>query len=320
MTNPFNRLGLGRKPELPPEEPETEFGADVRVIGDRDAGKTTYLAALAYYPNKLSHSPIASIAWQRDSAKLVQDAKRLLEDGLTFEPSRLRDINKLAEYDLRITFKDDFSKQVISPIISRPMTLMLTFRDYPGELFDLVHAYLQAQSSPQGQLALRDPLKSYVENCISSTGILFLADGRAMNRDGEYATQIDQLLKLMVLRTERAYPWKVALVLTKCEQYDLFVHRNRPEFLAKSRFPELCEKLQFWSSRRTIETSYFVVSAFGRLGNDVYAESNSRKIDPNSDKPGRFYLMEPDRWRPFGIVAPVYWLCTGKRSPLLEQD
>jgi hypothetical protein len=31
-------------------------------------------------------------------------------------------------------------------------------------------------------------------------------------------------------------------------------------------------------------------------------------------------IRYPKQWRPFGLVAPLYWLCTNERHPALDQD
>jgi hypothetical protein len=37
------------------------------------------------------------------------------------------------------------------------------------------------------------------------------------------------------------------------------------------------------------------------------------------DSEMRFAVIKNPRvWRPFGLIEPLYWLCTGKRNPDLE--
>jgi len=31
-------------------------------------------------------------------------------------------------------------------------------------------------------------------------------------------------------------------------------------------------------------------------------------------------IKYPKKWKPFGLVATIYWLCTGKRHPRLDLE
>jgi hypothetical protein len=60
---------------------ESEF----RLIGPRKSGKTTFLAALARWPNASKDSPIESVApYDDDTENLVARAQDILENGLDF--------------------------------------------------------------------------------------------------------------------------------------------------------------------------------------------------------------------------------------------
>ncbi len=287
-----------------------ESNAVLRVIGDRSSGKTTYMASLARWPNADPASPVQTVTpINEDGAELIDKAQTILEQGLQLEPN---DPNMSAadvkDYALRITLKGKFSwKNPKTTFTSPLMNLNVSCKDYAGEFFaDLLHK-------------AGDPrLQDYLQDCLQATGIMFLIDGTTHHKDSEYASGLDKFLMAIDRADISGEKRRIALVVTKCEQPELWVNRLNPLYLASKRFPQVHRKLESWQQIGSGNVDYFTTSAFGMLGNR-YPEPNSVQI--KRDRGGvASVLKAPKQWRPFGLVAPIYWLCTGERHKELDKD
>ncbi|MBE9238854.1 GTPase domain-containing protein [Anabaena aphanizomenioides LEGE 00250] len=271
----------------------------LRVIGDRASGKTTYMASLARWPNADPNSPVQAVtAVDEGGEDLINKAQNILEQGLQLEPNKLENISEVTNCTLQISLKE---KKIGSPLFN----LNISSRDYSGEFFsDLLH---QSQN-PQ--------LEEYLEDCLQANGIMFLVDGSSRRKDLEYANGLDKLLLALDRNDITGSKRRIALVLNKCEQSDLWVNRDKPGFLASARFPQVCRKLQAWQQMGGGEIEFFTASAFGMLGNK-YPEPNVNLL--NRSRGGvRAVIKNPKLWRPFGLVAPIYWLAKGSRHPELD--
>jgi len=270
--------------------------AVIRVIGDRGSGKTAYMASMAYWPNANPDSPVQSIIPINDEAnELIAQAQNILEQGLQLEPTDLNaSVLDVKDYTLSITLKDR-----LAAFRSGMLKLNISCKDYAGEFFsDLIYK--------EGDSRLED----YLEDCLEATGILFLLDGTTHRKDSEYANGLDKFLMALDRSDMDGKQRRIALVMTKCEQSELWINRHKPQELAKARFPQVHRKLETWSKSTGGEVSYFTTSAFGMLGNQ-FPEPNSKKLD--RDRNGTTSVIKnPRRWRPFGLIAPIYWLCTGQ--------
>ena len=279
--------------------PETS-GGQLRLIGDRGSGKTGYLASLAYWPNASTESPVDSvIPVGQESQELVKKARDILEQGLQFEPTRLdRDVDDMKDYALSINLKKKLGRQV---------QLNISCKDYSGEFFsDLLYK-------------AGDPLlNDYVEDCCFANGLLVLVDGTAHRKDSEYAIGMEKLLMELDRGQLDTKQRRIALVLSKCEQSELWVSRHQPKQLAARRFRQLSQKLEVWSAQGGGSVNYFAASAFGVLGKQ-FPEPNSQQIRRSRDGTTSI-IKRPKLWRPFGLVSPIYWLCTGERHSQLDRD
>ncbi|MFM6078086.1 MAG: hypothetical protein ACKPCI_06125, partial [Dolichospermum sp.] len=91
---------------------------------------------------------------------------------------------------------------------------------------------------------------------------MLLIDGTS-RKDSDYVNALDKFLTNLD-RTDINHGFRrIALVLTKCEQSELWVNRHKPDFLAKARFSQVCAKLQTWQQMGAGEVNYFTASAFG---------------------------------------------------------
>jgi hypothetical protein len=295
------------------KQEEGSSGADsasltIRVIGDRAAGKTTYMASLARWAYADSSSPVQAVeAFNDDGKKLVSQAQDILEQALQLEPTPLAEnTGGMEDYALRIILKQKFSLQNrnLNPA-EQSLKLDISCKDYSGEFFtDLLYR----QDDPL--------LDRYINDCLEAEGILFLLDGVARNKDAEYVKGLSKFLDAWGQADKGAKKRRIALVLTKCEQPDLWVNRHKPKELAKARFRQVCTKLETWQQLGKGNVEYFASSAFGMLGSRQL-EANVKKIRRDRDGVASV-LKDPSVWRPFGLVAPIYWLYKGERHPGLD--
>jgi GTPase SAR1 family protein len=291
--------------------PDTPESATIRVVGDRASGKTTYMAALARWPNANPSSPVETVnPFNDDGEKLIEKAQNLLEHGLSLAPTELGQSasQDLPDYGIRIVLKGQFSWR--NPKVkagSQLVNLVINCKDYSGEFFkDLLHR----MNDPQ--------LQDYMEDCVNANGILLLLDGNANRKDQDYANSIDKFLIALDRVSLEAGKRRVAMVLTKCEQPELWVNRHKPREMTHMRFPQICRRLDAWQTIGGGQVEYFAASALGMLGS-AYPAPNAVKT--SCDRGGvAAVLKDPKRWRPFGLVGPIYWLCTGERHKKLEED
>jgi GTPase SAR1 family protein len=282
--------------------------ATIRVVGDRASGKSTYMAALARWPNANPDSPVESVSAVNDDGEtLITKAQTLLEQGLSLAPTQLGQSMDLPDYAIRITLKGQFSwrnpkVQAGAPLVN----LNINCKDYAGEFFrDLVNR-------------ANDPLtRDYMEDCVNANGILLLIDGNAYKRDQDYASNLEKFLVALDRSSPDAGKRRIALVLTKCEQPELWVNRHKPKEMVQMRFPQTYKRLSTWQGMGAGQVDYFAASALGMMGNN-YPAPNATLLSRDTGGVAAV-LKEPKHWRPFGLVAPIYWLCTGQHHKKLEE-
>ncbi|ACK64660.1 hypothetical protein PCC8801_0570 [Rippkaea orientalis PCC 8801] len=284
---------------------------NIRVVGDRYSGKTVYMASLAYWPNVNSESPLQSVTSfgdQETSQELFNCAQNILKEGLKLNPKNIDDfcVDQIKDYGLKISLKNYFSEK-LSQNRSDFIEFTINCKDYSGEFFrDVIYKS-------------NDPfLKDYLEDFQLADGLLLLVDGTSYRKDQQYAKGLEKFL-LYLNQTKLHNPKRrIAFVLNKCELSELWMSRHQPRELVAKRFPQMMATLENWSDQGLGEVEYFTASAFGTLGNDYYQPNT--KILAQAHQ-GTFYMIRHlEKWRPFGLVSPIYWLCTGERHEALDQD
>ncbi|MBA4446547.1 hypothetical protein CEP10_15470 [Cylindrospermopsis raciborskii S07] len=274
----------------------SQDSASVRLIGDRTAGKTTYMASLARWPNANPESLVQAVtAIDEGGQDLISKAQNILEQGLELESTQLSSsVSDVRDCTLQITLKEK----------NQLLNLNVSCKDYSGEFFrDLLH-----QNNSQ--------LEEYLEDCVQANGIIFLVDGSSRRKDSEYVNGLDKFLLLLDRNDIAGSKKRIALVLNKCEQPDLWVNRNKPEYLASARFPQVCSRLKAWQKMGGGNIEFFTASAFGMLGTK-YPEPNVNLLTRGRSGVTAV-IRNPKLWRPFGLIAPIYWLCKGSRHPQLD--
>ena len=279
-----------------------QVSATVRIVGDRSSGKTTYMAALARWPSAdPKTSPVQMvIPVNEEGEELIAKAKNLLEQGDRFEPTPLvTDVNEVKDYSIRILLKNMFSL----------LALNVSCKDYAGEFFSDL---LGKKSNPV--------LQDYLDDCLKASGLMLLVDGTSYRQDKDYASGLEKLLmELDRAGNNDTGHRRIALVLTKCEQPELWINRYQPAQTVSNRFPKLKQKLEVWQSTSQGQVDYFAASAFGMLGN-MYPGPNMKRIQFDRYGIKDSVLKNPGCWKPFGLVAPIYWLCTGQRHKKLDRE
>ncbi|UJB68981.1 hypothetical protein HRE53_21530 [Acaryochloris sp. 'Moss Beach'] len=292
------------EPQLSQQESIT-----IRVIGDRGSGKTTYMASLAYWPNASSKSTVQNvIPFNEESNELVRKAQNILEQGLSLEPTPLdADVSNVKDYTLVINLQIPTRFSGFKLRGKKLLPLMISCKDYPGEFFsDLIQ---KDSHNPQ--------LRAYLNDCTEAQGILFLVDGMAHRKDVEYAKELGSFLRLIGNLDNAERKRRIAFTLGKCEQSELWVNIHKPIFLASKRFPKTYQVLQDWQNNGFGDFECFTTSAFGMLGT-AYPKPNATLVNRHRDGVV-CVIKEPSKWRPLGLVNPIYWLYTGKHhKELLE--
>lgn len=283
-----------------------QTSGSVRLIGDRGSGKTTYMASLARWPNANPDSPVQRVVnIGKESENLVTKAQNILEEGLELEPTRLS--QDIKDYTLNVVLKRQFGwGQFPFGNGNKTQSLFLNCKDYSGEFFsDLVHSQTSS-------------LQTYLEDCLEMSGIMLLLDGMSNRKDAEYAASLEKFLVGLDRANVDQKRYRIALSLAKCEQPELWINRHRPGFVASARFPNVYKILETWQEAGGGRSNYFMTSAFGCMGT-LNPEPNAQIL--NRQRGGVTSILKyPKRWRPFGLVSPLYWLCTGKRHKQLDEE
>ena len=276
---------------------------DIRIIGPQASGKTTYMAALAYWPNaNPSNSPIQNIeaADLSNTQNLIEMAENILLDSKPLPPNR-RD--KPLLYNVTIDLKPKFLLNPIATMTQKDVRMSISATDYAGELFQL----LRNNSS--------DPdVQSYLDDCQEAAGLMIMIDATSSKTmDKVYSKSLQQLKTELDMRFEQRggnkSKYRVALVFSKAEQPKILGYHQKNEIstFIKEKFPDTQRVLQAWRKNWNCKMAVFFCSAFGTIP----GTSKANTKQDSRDEFGTPVLARPEFWQPFGLVAPLYWLYTG---------
>jgi len=266
---------------------------NIRIIGPRNSGKTTYLAALAYQPNKdkRKHKYLQVQALNDDTRLLADKAESIILQGASLEPSitHFRTIYDMPVYSFNIEIKHFLRKE----------NIMLVVRDYPGEIFD------DLENGTSNKLS-----KEFIDECLAQdvSGCLILLSEWKHGTDKSYSRILDQFIQL-INRADRGKDLRLAVVMGKCERGELWPGRLDPEIdLFDIHLPETKSILK----RGILHTNlhFYASSTFGVLGRN---DPRPNRIEEWGTDGRNSVLREPERWRPYGLLSPLYWLSTGKK-------
>lgn len=283
-----------------------ETGSEIRIIGPRQSGKTTYLATLVYFPHKQRLAldfpefiiePVGS-----DTRILKNEAHDLLTKGKKLAGTFKQKVEKYPDYSLKIkvpALKNTPKKQID-----------LVAKDYPGEIFeDLGNTYNS------------NKMEDYLGDLFKVTGWLIILTDWLPERDYQvYQPAVEKLCHELSIRgrnNSEINKLRVAVMMSKCERGEIWPGRLNPEEdLFAVRLPKTYETLKRRLPRNRLK--FFAASSFGILS-DRPEDFNPRpnRYVPDDGSPSEYssYIRDPDQWTPFGLISPIYWLATGRTLP-----
>jgi hypothetical protein len=277
-----------------------DVGGNIGVIGPQSSGKTTYLAALAYWPERRlkgkqkSAFEIESIDGLEANTKIIEKAKERLLEGSSFEPTRvdpIEGVDALASYMFGIKVKR---------FLRKPTPINLVAVDYPGEIFNEL---VSGEVNPIHE--------EFIERCLRKDvkGLLFLLPAWEKGSDSFYDQMIRKFIGL-VDTYGRIEDLRLAVAMSKCERGEIWSGRLDPETdLFNMHLPETTAVLRNSKiPKKNLE--FFAISTFG-----ILSRNNPRPNREDQIGQGGVHsvLRETGAWRPYGMIAPLYWLSTGKR-------
>lgn len=285
---------------------EQHLSASLRFMGDRIAGKSTYLASLVRWPNSNpSGSPVQTVKpMNEDAETLLMQANDILEQGSTLAPTFYDTPRSAENYRIQIVIKkQSFEEKKIKMLINKLININIECKEYMGELFT---SALLSNDNPHW-------VEAHLKDCLGVDGLLVLID-YFNSKDEVYAASLDTFISRLTRLQTTTKQRRLALIFTKCDLPELWLNRTCPRELASTRFPQVYTRLQSWQQLGAVTVEYFTTSAFGMIGTQ-FLEPNSRFED---DIRGFSPLKSPKYWKPFGLISPIYWICTGQRYKDLD--
>ncbi|MGK7956581.1 MAG: hypothetical protein AB4063_15235 [Crocosphaera sp.] len=283
-------------------------GAEIRIIGPRRSGKTTYLATLAYCPKGLKEKyPGLKVTPHSDDAeKLVRFAEDILKKGAKLAGTPI-DKEDLAEQIDRLPYYD-FRLMIPKTAQGAMLRLDLSARDFPGEFFEMI-------AHPSRPAAI----ESWFEDLFSVTGWMVMMTDWQPGRDKHsYYPAFKQLCEEITIREETKPALKnlkIAVVMAKCERGELWTGRKDPDLdLFRVRLPKTYHYLTEILPPERLQ--FFACSSFGVLGDSRWSfDPRPNRYNPDDGSVSEYnaFLRNAGQWYPYGLIPPLYWLATGKR-------
>ncbi|NCS23382.1 MAG: hypothetical protein GPI96_02170 [Microcystis aeruginosa BS13-02] len=265
-------------------------------IGSRAAGLSTYLATLAYHQkHQVKSKKVLSCQvtpMNENTKQLSEQAENILKEQVMLKAGKLYHSlwnNPLYGFTITLEIKGLFwaknTEKVSFAIYDMPDSLLRDIREFSSS-----HSFTE-----------------YYDDLFSDIGGYFLPiDGTSHREDEVYAKSLEKFTTDLTQRNPQGCP--IAFTVTKCDLSELWVNRDDPRGLVQRRFPKMYAILENWTQEDKGKVEYFTTSSFGVFGK--YCEPNSI-IQSES---GRAFavIRNTKEWQPFGLIEPLYWLCTGK--------
>ncbi|MCL2936372.1 MAG: hypothetical protein MGU50_07175 [Trichodesmium sp. MAG_R02] len=289
---------------------------NIYIIGPRASGKTTFLAALLsitnYSKNKSHDRGKVTVDTKGLSSQLKSKVRDSWQTQRPLEPTTFD--SGLQNYEFSITINPQY----------KPTEIELKAKDYAGEFFqELLRTDLSTQIKPY----LLDCLKNangwivlLPDFCLQDKGNEFtlVKDIDAFYRSvfhkllsefpkNDYIFSPDELTKIQ----DNLRKMRIAFVMSKCERGELWTRRWEPERdLFQVHLNNTREFLRKNLSLSKNQISFFALSSFG-----VFSEKDSRpnRLNLGENLQDGAMIDKTEKWRPFGLVSPLYWIATGKR-------
>ena len=271
--------------------------ANIRIIGPRSSGKTTYLAALAYWQSlKQAGGKAGSFhiqALNRETEMLAEQAENIINAGISLPPTRINPdsgVDELPFYSFRIEPKHWLRKY-------QPIDLAV--RDHPGEIFDRLR---------DDNLMSMD--KDFIDECLTKDveGCLILLTGWEPKADYDYNHALRRFLEFAEAQN-RTQDLRLAIAMSKCERGEIWPGRIDPEEDLFQVHLELTWRL-LRSKIPAPNLRFYALSTFGVMNGRTDPRPNRQ--DELGQTGRNSTLREPGQWHPYGLISPLYWLNTGK--------
>ncbi|MGB8686358.1 MAG: hypothetical protein WCD53_03330 [Microcoleus sp.] len=274
---------------------------EFRIVGDRASGKTTYLAALAYWPISLvgTDSPIHSVEPYDPKSQVLYD----MAENILLQGDDLPSTEEPILYSLTVKLKQKF----VEKLTGKPPSIRISCVDYPGEFFE----NLRKNASI---------VDSYLNDLQAAAGLLLLIDGtKQTNQDDQNNAKAIQILEKRLnprlANTPRLRNYRIAVVISKAEDARIWASLdNVPNFMQR-KFPQTQSALNQWKTEWKCQIEYFSCSAFGWMG--TRRAPNTKVIQRD---PPKAILLDGQSWKPEGLVQPIFWLQTGYRHSEITKN
>jgi hypothetical protein len=272
---------------------------NIRIIGPQGSGKTTYLAALAYYPDKKRKGPkvnhIELQALNDETRELAEKAENIILQGASLEPTRVEGgIDALPFYSFGLKIKPKFHIPFHTPEL-----ITVAVRDYPGEIFEELAGSANA-----------NPLhREFVDECLEDgvDGCLILLTEWSKEKDQFISHVLTKFTKLMDIKG-RSENLRIAVAMSKCERGELWSGRLDPTLdLFQQHLPRTTAILENTLPSKNLQ--FYAISTFGVLDRNDPRPNREDVIGSSSTNS---ILREPKNWKPYGLLEPLYWLSKGK--------
>lgn len=278
----------------------------IHIIGPRAAGKTTYLSTLTYFPHRKyigNKYPGLDISYDQesDAERLARMAEDILKPGMRLAATAKLKVEDLPYYYLRIS---------IPTIQGTPSAnLEIIFRDLAGEIFEdfpLEHKW--------------DKIQPYLDDLFTAPSWMIMLTDWQPGRDTRlYKPAFEKLCQEISEReqvNQEIKNLRIAVVMSKCERGEIWPGRLEPdEDLFKVRLPKTFDFLNRKFPAHTNRLKFFACSSFGVLNAspDGFDPRPNRHI-PDFGAPSEYtaIIRDPQKWQPYGLISPIYWLSTGK--------
>lgn len=265
---------------------------NIRVIGPEGSGKTTYLAALAYQPNRLEKLKYQIQAINEDTKKLAEKAETIILEGESLEPTGVlvKTIDDVPVYSFNIRIKT---------LLNGEKQINLVLRDSPGEIFDGLES---GETNPIHT--------EYIDECLAKdvAGCLIMLTEWKQATDKHYSRVLQRFIELMDSQG-RINDLRLAVAMSKCERGELWPGRLEPEIdLFQTYLPKTTKILKDKIPARNL--NFYAISTFGVLGRN---DPRPNRVTEWGTDGINSVLREAKPWRPYNLIAPLYWLSTGRR-------
>ena len=271
------------KPNTKVSDNETELNKNfiVKIIGDKQA-YMEYISCLIHL-NKSQNQSILNLL-------LRQNSYQSLEDSNNF--SLKREEFTINEALNELTFEISYGKE----------------NNYKSNKNNILKQYNQISFD---YIQLEKFLDSNDATKINSNGILLLMNPLNYRQEKMYADVLEKVLEKSKEIDHDQQTHLLALVMNNCESPGIWLARDTPERLIKTRFPSAKRILDIFEREGYGKNiGCFSVSVFGVTGSPP--QPNTIRI--TRKKSIKSIIRDPERWEPFGVLDPIYWFLSNKNQ------